>query len=104
MVVSVENINKAIDKTCEFLISKQREDGSWSYDDILPGEPMIYHKPLMHTSEAIQTLIFSKNHKFIPNIMRGIHFCSNVELSRPGLCPTPGLVCSGRFRARPAPA
>ena len=80
MVVSVENINKAIDKTCEFLISKQREDGSWSYDDILPGEPMIYHKPLMHTSEAIQTLIFSKNHKFIPNIMRGIHFCSNVEL------------------------
>ncbi|MBS3135297.1 terpene cyclase/mutase family protein [Candidatus Woesearchaeota archaeon] len=80
----IQNININLEKTKKFLISSQKENGSW----IIPSnkidhrKPPYFENPLVYTSKCVRSLIIIGGNDCFDNISKGINYCLNYKLRK----------------------
>lgn len=76
----LDQIQDSLDASCEYLTSKQNQNGSWS--DIEAPEisrDSLYKQPIVATAQAIKALIFNLKPKYISRIQKAINYCNSVN-------------------------
>jgi len=78
-MVEVSKIRKALDNSCQYLVDNQFRDGSWS----IQGKKikyMLYHHPLIVTSEALQSLVFNIKPEYVANVKKALRYAFSSKL------------------------
>ena len=80
----IDKINLSLEKAKRFLISSQKENGSWIVpsNEVDPRKPPYFENPLIYTSRCVRSLIMMGDYDCYDSIAKGINYCLNYKLRK----------------------
>lgn len=76
----LDKIQESLNNSCNYLLSKQNRNGSWSdIEDPKVSRDSLYKQPVVATSQAMRALIFNLKLSYIQAIQKATNYCSSVD-------------------------
>ncbi|MDP6845758.1 MAG: terpene cyclase/mutase family protein [Candidatus Nanoarchaeia archaeon] len=76
----ISKLQDSLNNSCNYLISKQNQNGSWSdIEDPEISRDSLYKQPIVATAQAIKALIFNLKPEYIKRIQKATNYCNSVN-------------------------